>query len=47
MRFFTPLLELLISLKDYLYEKAGKSRHNKTVGYLIIILGSTFLSANS
>ena len=27
---------------EYLHEKAEESRHNETVGYLIIIIGSTF-----
>jgi len=27
---------------DYLHEKAEESRHNETVGYLIIIIGSVF-----
>ncbi|MEM2917094.1 MAG: hypothetical protein QXN63_01900 [Candidatus Bathyarchaeia archaeon] len=31
-----------MSLKDYLHEKAEESRHNETLGYLIIILGSIF-----
>jgi hypothetical protein len=28
---------------EYLHEKAEESRHNETVGYLIIIIGSIFL----
>lgn len=28
---------------EYLHEKAEESRHNKTVGYLITIIGSVFL----
>lgn len=27
---------------EYLHEKAEESRHNETVGYLIIIIGSIF-----
>jgi len=27
---------------EYLHEKAEESRHNETVGYLIIIIGSVF-----
>ncbi|MEM3752287.1 MAG: hypothetical protein QXM65_04970 [Candidatus Bathyarchaeia archaeon] len=30
---------------EYLHEKAEESRHNETIGYLIIIIGSVFLSA--
>jgi len=29
---------------EYLHEKAEESRHNETVGYLIIIIGSIFLT---
>ena len=32
-----------MSLRDYLHEKAEESRHNETIGYLIIIVGSIFL----
>ena len=32
-----------MSLRDYLHEKAEESRHNETIGYLIIIIGSIFL----
>jgi uncharacterized membrane protein HdeD (DUF308 family) len=32
-----------MSLKDYLHEKAEESRHNETIGYLIIILGAILL----
>lgn len=31
-----------MSFSDYLHEKAEESRHNETVGYLIIIVGSIF-----
>jgi len=31
-----------MSLRDYLHEKAEESRHNETIGYLIIIIGSIF-----
>ena len=27
---------------EYLHEKAEKSRHNETIGYLIVIIGSLF-----
>ncbi|RLI21039.1 hypothetical protein DRO54_04780 [Candidatus Bathyarchaeota archaeon] len=32
-----------MSLRDYLHEKAEESRHNETIGYFIIIIGSIFL----
>jgi len=28
---------------EYLHEKAEESRHNETIGYLIVIIGSLFL----
>jgi len=31
------------SFKEYLHEKPEESRHNETIGYLIIILSSIFL----
>ena len=31
------------SFKEYLHEKAEESRHNETIGYLIIILSSIFM----
>ena len=32
-----------MSLRDYLHEKAEESRHNETIGCLIIIIGSIYL----
>jgi len=31
-----------MSFREYLHEKAEESRHNETVGYLIITIGSIF-----
>jgi hypothetical protein len=31
-----------MSLGEYLHEKAEESRHNETIGYLIVITGSIF-----
>jgi len=33
---------ILMFFSEYLHEKAEESRHNETVGYLIIIIGSVF-----
>lgn len=32
-----------MSLGEYLHEKAEESRHNETIGYLILLIGSSFL----
>jgi len=32
-----------MSLREYLHEKAEESRHNETIAYLIITIGTTFL----
>lgn len=32
---------------EYLHEKAEESRHNETVGYLIVIIGSVFFVGGS
>ncbi|MEM3565438.1 MAG: hypothetical protein QXK18_00995 [Candidatus Bathyarchaeia archaeon] len=32
----------LMLFSEYLHEKAEESRHNETIGYLIIIIGSIF-----
>ena len=32
------------SFSEYLHEKADESRHNETVGYLIVIIGSTLFT---
>lgn len=32
-----------MALGDYLHEKAEESRHNETIGYLIVIAGVIFL----
>ncbi len=34
-----------MSFRDYLHEKAEESRHNETVGYLTITIGSVFFAA--
>lgn len=30
-------------IRDYLHEKAEDSRHNETISYLMIVIGSIFL----
>jgi hypothetical protein len=32
-----------LGLRDYLHEKAEESRHNETISYLMIVIGSIFL----
>jgi hypothetical protein len=32
-----------MSLKEYLHKKAEESRHNETIAYLIMIIGTIFL----
>ena len=32
-----------MALKDYLHEKAEESRHNETLGFLIMVIGANFL----
>jgi hypothetical protein len=34
--------EALLFFSEYLHEKAEESRHNETIGYMIIIFGSLF-----
>ncbi len=36
-----------MSLRDYLHEKAEESRHNESIGYFIIIIGSIFFVGGS
>lgn len=32
-----------LALRDYLHEKAEESRHNETLGFLIMVIGVNFL----
>ena len=32
-----------LGIRDYLHEKAEESRHNETISYLMVVIGSIFL----
>jgi hypothetical protein len=39
---WVQLLSPATSISEYLHQKAEESRHNETVGYLIVVIGSAF-----